>query len=110
MGRSMKIDDLILRCYAEKVKDGSWIAVCIDLDLIAQDDNLEFVRNKLHSMINEYLVTAFSTDKNYFQDLIPRRSPLPHRFKYYLIKFISKINHHVTPNHLFFNEPLPVYF
>lgn len=109
MRKDMDIKQLLLRCYAEKLKDGSWVAICIDLDLVAQADTPEHSRIKLHAMIEDYMVSALTEDKDYIEDLIPRMSPLTYRLKYHWFKLLSKLDH-IDRNHKFFREALPVKF
>ncbi len=42
---------LHLRCYAERDDDGSWFALCLDLNLYARSDTAKEVTNKLHEIV-----------------------------------------------------------
>ena len=85
---TMKAKELILRCYAEPDEDGSWFAICIDLNLYARGDSFDQAKIKLNGIIHEYVVEAFTVDANYFSDLIPRRAPLFFRVRYRTIEFL----------------------
>ena len=86
--KSMKPQDLLLRGYAKIEPDGSWYAVCLDLNLFAEGDTSHQAQEKLHKMIEEYVQEAFTTDSQYFSDLIPRRAPV-YFFLYYYYAVIS---------------------
>ena len=89
----MRPIDLKLKCYAEREHDGSWFAVCIDLNLAAQGESLESVKTKLHQQVRDYLEEAVTEDAAYFGDLIPRPAPLSFRLKFYLIEFLCRLRH-----------------
>ncbi len=68
----MKINTLILRCYA-KYDEGQWIAFCLDFDLAAQADTFEQAKTKLENMIKEYVFDALvGEDKEYAEQLLTR--------------------------------------
>ena len=77
-----------VRCYAERESDGSWFGICIDLNLAAQGDTLEEVRQKLDAQVQDYLDEAFGEDSEYLHDLVPRRAPMSFIFRYYWIKLM----------------------
>ncbi len=81
----MKLNDLILRCFAERDNDGSWFVMCLDLNLYARGDSFEEARAKLHGFIKDYFTDAVSKDVSYFHDLVPRKAPLYFFVRYYLI-------------------------
>lgn len=85
----MHADQLVLCCYAEK-KGDQWQAFCIDLCLAVQGDSLEDVRQKLESMIVEYVEDALAgEDKPYAAQLLTRRAPLRYQIKYRLLAAIG---------------------
>ncbi|CUS33508.1 conserved hypothetical protein [Candidatus Nitrospira nitrificans] len=102
----MKIDDLILRCYAEQDTDGTWFAICLDLNLYARGDSFEEVRVKLNKLTTCYLKEAYERDSVYFSDLIPRRAPAYFWARYYLAKCFKMI-HRSLASKQDFNMPLP---
>lgn len=79
------LDQLHLRCYAEQQGPDLWVAVCIDLCLAAQGETYQAARSRLDAQIDSYVEDAFTVDRAYFQQLIPRKAPLHQRVKYYLI-------------------------
>lgn len=79
------LDQLRLRCYAEQQGQNLWVAVCIDLCLAAQGETCQEARERLNAQIDTYVVDAFTIDRAYFHQLIPRPAPLRQRLKYYLI-------------------------
>lgn len=87
----MKPNDLILRCYAEKIDD-QWSIVCIDICLAAQADTLAQAKKKLEAMILDYVNDAVvGEDKPYAAQLMSRKAPLSQRLKYYKIYWLTKL-------------------
>lgn len=79
------LDQLRLRGYAEQQGPDLWVAVCIDLCLAAQGETCQEARSRLDAQIDTYVEDAFTVDRAYFHQLIPRKAPLRQRVKYYLI-------------------------
>lgn len=78
----MRPNDMVLRCFAEKVGN-QWQAFCIDLNLAAQADTFPQAKEKLESMVSSYLYDIFEgDDKEHAEDLFPRLAPLSIRIKY----------------------------
>lgn len=98
----MRLSDLNLRCYADQEKYKSWYAICIDLNLFAQGNSLEEVKMKLQRMIADYTAEAFTADRDYFADLIPRKTPFYFMVRYYWLRLFRSNNAQV------FKECLPV--
>ena len=66
----MKANELILRCYGEKIGD-TWQAFCIDLNLAAQGDSFPEVKAKLNQQIYSYVYDALvGEDKEYADQLL----------------------------------------
>lgn len=105
-GLVMKINDLVLRCYAERERDGSWFAICLDLNLYARGDSSEEARVKLNKLAICYLKEAIEKDSEYFSDLVPRRAPFGFWTRYLYAKLMSLI-HHQSSKHEF-TMPLPL--
>ncbi len=89
----MKPNDLILRCYAEQEKDGSWFSICIDLNLAVQGDSVKEVKEKMHTVIHDYIDEALTEDVEYIGDLLPRRAPMSFILKYYVISVVHSFYH-----------------
>lgn len=84
----MKTNDLLLRCYGEH-KDNQWSVVCIDLCLAAQADTLNEAKEKLNSMMVEYIDDCLNgEDQEYAYDLLNRKAPLEQFAKYYWFKVL----------------------
>jgi hypothetical protein len=107
----MRIDDIVLRCYAERERDGSWFAICLDLNLAVQADSPKEAKAKLHAQIAQYVREAFTSDKEYIGDLLPRKAPLSFFLRYYFIRAICAMRgmprHSTSPKRIF-NEHLPL--
>lgn len=107
----MKPSDLVLRCYVEREQDGSWFAICLDLNLATQADTARQAKQKLHTQIEQYVREAMTVDLPYLEQLIPRKAPLGFFVKYYLIKAVCAIrgmNRHSPSAKRIFKEHLPV--
>jgi hypothetical protein len=115
-GMTMRAADLKLRCYAERDSDGSWFAICIDLNLYARSDSLKAVKKELHSIIREYVREAFGPDRKHFQMLMRRRAPLSFVLKYHYIVFLCNLDKRLPKRragtqghtHLPYDDTLPV--
>ena len=61
----MKPSNLVLRGFAERDEDGSWFAICLDLNLYARGDSFEEAKDKLQRLIRTYLTEAVTVDADY---------------------------------------------
>lgn len=100
--------NLLLRCYANK-RDDQWQAFCIDLSLAVQGETFPEVKQKLESMMLEYVYDALAgEDKEFAEQLLSRKAPLYQRATYHLIR----VGHHVgllrDGLHKLFKEPMPL--
>jgi hypothetical protein len=85
-----------VRGYAEKVGN-QWQAFCLDFSLAAQGDTFAEVKDKLDAMVAEYVYDALvGQDRDYAEQLLPRRAPLRHWLKYYSYRLLGS-NKHVWP-------------
>ena len=73
-----------LRCYWYRSGSNSYIAECVDLDLLSQGDTLEAAIGKLQESMHGYLEVAFEGEST--KGLVLRLSPLSHRLRYYYHK------------------------
>jgi len=107
----MKPNNLILRCYAER-DQGSWFAMCLDLNLYARGDTFEDARASLHQIIEDYVVEALTDDSDYADQLLQRKAPVSFWLRYYRGKatIFMKDKLHMARDVAIklFNEPLPV--
>ncbi|MGB5103188.1 MAG: hypothetical protein WBO04_07685 [Steroidobacteraceae bacterium] len=88
----MTVQNVIrVRCYAERDPNGSWFAICLDLNLYARADSFLAVRHMLEGIVREYVVEAFGKDREYFEDLIPRRAPARFWLKYYAAELLRRL-------------------
>lgn len=94
-----------LRCFARH-RDGLWQAVCIDLNLAAQDKKLEKAKQKLHAQIVDYVNDACTVDKAHFKQLMNRKAPIPLRLEYCRAYWYQKVSH-ATDVYRRFIEPMP---
>ena len=103
----MKPKNLLLRCFAMQEADGSWFAICLDLNLYSRGDTFPEVQGKLNVFIKEYVTEAFTEDEAYFSDLIRRPAPLYFWLRYRWACLLSTF--HITVDRLkFFFLHLPL--
>ena len=76
--------DLVIRCYVEQEPDGSWFAMCIDLNLCAQGDSLDATKQRLHAIILDYIDSAMREHQD-SPHLLRRRAPLRFVIRYHSI-------------------------
>lgn len=82
----MKIKQLLLRCYAEREANGQWFAICLDLNIAAQADSHQEVKEKLHAQILRYVREALTVDAQYAEGLLERRAPIGFFLRYYMMR------------------------
>lgn len=104
---------LILRCYGEK-KGDVWQAFCLDLNLAVQGKTFQDVKGKLHQQIGSYLYDALEgEDRQYADQLLTRKAPLPFWAKYYFYKALNTAKDGASDAkdslHKFFNEVMPMH-
>lgn len=86
--RSLHPHDLLVRCLAMK-RDGYWVAMCIDLDLVAQADTAAQARKLLNGQIASYVADAVGVDSAHAADLLHRRAPLRYVALYHFIRIVN---------------------
>lgn len=80
--------DLVLRCMALR-RDGYWIGMCVDLDLVVQADSARQAKKLLQEQIFSYVEEALGEDSEHAADLLTRRAPLRFIAMYYGIKWFN---------------------
>ena len=103
----------MLRGYIERDTDGSWFAICIDINIYARADSAKEAKKKLDRYVNEYIEEACGTDREHVHDLVPRPAPLRFVLKYHVYRIISQIQKklHQSPSeqdHLPFRRRMPL--
>ena len=79
---------LMLRCLALE-RSSYWVAMCIDLDLVAQADTAAQARKLLKDQIVTYVTDALTVDEQHANVLLKRKAPLRYRLMYHGIKLLS---------------------
>ena len=102
----MRPRDLVLRCFAQKESDGTWFAICLDLNLYARGDNFDEVKAKLRGFIRHYVKSALTTDRDYIGDLVPRRAPFAFWAKYFCMCTLAWCGNQIAK--LMYRETLPL--
>ena len=98
--------NLILRCYGHRTGEDRWYGVCLDLNLAAEADSDEHLKQKLNEMITSYIETVLDTeDKESIPELLMRRAPLKDWIIYYFVKALISIRN--FPNNFTFKESVP---
>jgi len=104
---SLKPAQLVLRCYAEP-DEGSWFAMCIDLNLYARADSPEAVQTKLEEIIREYVTEALTDDRASVADLLPRPAPMTFRLRYHYIALHNRVCRVARNSARLFLESVPL--
>lgn len=102
----MNVGALVLRCYAERDRDGTWFAMCLDLNLYARGDTFDEARTKLDGILHGYIRDALTIDKQYIADLVRRPAPVYFWMRYWLARCLHRI--HRARCNKEFSLPLPV--
>jgi hypothetical protein len=66
-------------CYAYAASKGRYIAECLDLDIIVEENTLHKAVSGLNDAVKGYLAVALEGDT---KGLVPRKSPLKRRLMY----------------------------
>ena len=88
MVKKIHPSDLILRCLALR-RDGYWVAMCVDLDLVVQADTASEAKHLLHEQIVSYVAEAYGEDERFAVQLLGRRAPMRYFAMYYAIKWLN---------------------
>lgn len=107
--------DLVIRCYAEREPDGTWFAMCIDLNLCAEAGSLDDAKRKLRAIIRDYILEVM-TRFNESPELLRRPAPLSFVFRYHLISLAcrfeqwlkNKAHRKVASKHERYKQTLPM--
>jgi hypothetical protein len=95
---------LRVRGYGRRTKRGTWIAACIDLDLIVERPSFEEAKEALWEQVCSYVKAVADTDdKKSIARLLDRPAPLRERIRYYK----ACVLHHLMNSPVCFSEPLP---
>ena len=89
-------DNLIVRCYAYRTPRNTWIAKCIDLDLVTEEDSFQEAKESLTEAIDGYIEAVLDTnDKESIPRLLQRKAPAVERIKYEILR--SRVTRRVYP-------------
>jgi hypothetical protein len=84
------------RCYAYKAGNSRFIGECVDLDIIVEENSLQNAVDSLNEAVEGFLHVALEGDP---RGLVPRYSPLSHRFLYHfrvlvhdVLRFVERKN------------------
>ena len=72
-----------VRCFSYREKSGLFVAECIDLDLAVKARKQNMAMRELRDAVLGYVRVAVESGTD--SELIPRLSPLSHRFHYYSV-------------------------
>lgn len=105
---NIPISNLVLRCYGNRIRPGSWYGVCLDLNIAVEAESPEQLKKKLYEQITSYVDSVLDTDDHSsIPDLFCRKAPLHDWLKYYCIKSLISIGE--LKNRLVFKEFIPVH-
>lgn len=100
--------EVVLRCLLEQDEPDSWFAICLDLNVYARAGNAGQARACLHREIASYLEQAYTSDRENFADLVPRRAPLRFWARFYLAVLQDRIGGPKSANAEGFRETVPL--
>lgn len=106
----MKVQELILRCYAEKDGEtGQWQAFCLDLCLAAQGDTFEDAKAKLEGQIADYVYDAVAgEDRDFAHQLLKRRAPWQAWVRYCYLLVLTRFGRMKRDIARLFSEIMPL--
>lgn len=94
---------LVLNCYGHRTFNKRWYGVCLELNLAAEANTPEGLREKLFDMIVSYVETVLDTDdKDSIPELLSRRAPIKDWLIFYAIKLLISIRN--FPDNFTFKE------
>lgn len=65
-----------LTCYAWRIVNGEWEAICTDLDVAAQGASLEDAKSELEAAVSEYVAYVRTLPEHEVRQFLNRKSPL----------------------------------
>jgi hypothetical protein len=89
--------ELRLRCFSYRAGRNRYIAECIDLDILYEDDTREAAIGGLHEALYGYLSAVL--DGQNTSGLLPRRAPLSHRLRYHFEAFKDRVTNIFDSQH-----------
>lgn len=99
--------NLVLRCYAVNEKD-VWSAVCIEFSLAAQGGSFSEAKRKLNAQISDYVLDAFTVDREHAGYLLRRRAPWSQVLTWHYLLLRSRLNALQDASARLFTQALPV--
>ena len=69
-----KLDNIVFRGYSKK-ENGHYVAVCIDLNIVAQGDTPEIAIKECSELIQQYVKYICDEYPDRFSEFIPRYAP-----------------------------------
>ena len=91
----------VVRCFAEMKGEG-WQAFSLEFGLAAQGESFEDVRDKLASMIQDYIFEAAGEDRKYAPELLARRAPVWVFYRYHRALLLHRLRLHLRTMRTFF--------
>ncbi len=80
----------VVRCFLYRERSGSFVAECIDLDLVVKARKQNMAMRELRDAVLGYVKVAVESGTD--SELIPRPSPLSHRFHYYAVMLACRLS------------------
>lgn len=87
----MSNKNILFRCYAYK-EESDWVAINIDFTLATQGETFEEVEKKMVAMVQEYILDAATTDREYAEELLNRRAPMKFWVRYYYYSLLFQFH------------------
>ena len=104
----MRPEKLVLRCFAYRTPENTWVAKCIDLSLAVEAESREEVKKSLEDNILVYIETVLDTEDTVsVTSLLLRKGPLLDRIQYHIFRFL--VAAHMIKDRFVFKEPVPIH-
>ena len=97
---------MMIRGYGRRNSRGTWIVVCIDLDLVVERASFEEAMVAMREQIISYVKAVLDTsDKKSITHLLFRPAPMGDRLKYHFFRMVCSF-HQLKKSLFCFSEPL----
>lgn len=102
---AVPLKPITLKGYIRQAEDGSYVGICLTLNLPVKARSLEEADAKLRGLIRAYLEDV--AHHGNVKDFVPRRAPLSYYLEYHRLRFLARFDR--ISNFRLFVESAPIY-
>lgn len=102
---AVPVKPITLKGYIRQAEDGSYVGICLTLNLPVKARSLEEADAKLRDLIRAYLEDVAKHGN--LKDFVPRRAPLSYYLEYHRLRFLARFDR--ISNFRLFVESAPIY-